>query len=304
MTDAPVRHVPVMAGQVLNLLGASPGQVLADLTVGAGGHAGQFLRATAPTGTVIACDRDESALALARERLAEFGARVRFLHGTAPECLALLQAEVRGGARAPDGLLLDLGVSSMQLDELERGFSLHGDAPLDMRMDPSRGETAAAWLARASAEELERALREDGGEPAASRVARALIERRARRPIRTTGDLREIIEQALHRRGGRVHPATRSFQALRMQVNRELPLLQEALTLALALLPPGGVLAVLSFHSGEDRLVKQAFREAGRQGFELLTPHALAPERSEVVANRRSRSAHLRAVRRAGKTTP
>jgi len=296
MTEAPGRHAPVMAVEMPAWLGAAPGHVLVDLTVGAGGHAGAFLRATAPTGTVVACDRDASALALARQVLAEHGGRVRYLQGSAPECLATLAAE----GLAADSILLDLGLSSMQLDEPGRGFSLRDDGPLDMRMDRSQGPTAAEFLNSVSPEELEHALREWGGEPAAARVARAIVQRRATRPFRSTGDLRTVVEAALGRRSGRIHPATRSFQGVRIAVNRELELLEEALPRARALLRPGGRLAVLSFHSGEDRIVKRAFRAAQAEGDEVLTPKAVVPGRDETRSNPRSRSCKLRVLRRRG----
>jgi 16S rRNA (cytosine1402-N4)-methyltransferase len=296
MTEAPGRHSPVMAVEVPVWLGAAPGHTVVDLTVGGGGHAAAMLRATAPTGTVVACDRDASALALARRTLAEFGARVRYEHGASTDCLARLAAE---GLRA-DAILMDLGVSSMQLDEPGRGFSLRDDGPLDMRMDRSQQQTAADYLNTAAPEALEHALREWGGEPAAARVVRALVQRREQRPFRSTGDLRTAVESALGRRGGRIHPATRVFQGLRMAVNRELELLEQALPLARALLAPGGRLAVLSFHSGEDRIVKQAFRAAEREGDELLTRKAEVPGREETRSNPRSRSAKLRVLRRRG----
>ncbi len=293
--EAPMSHVPVMAGEVMDLIGASPGQLLVDLTVGAGGHAQAFLDATGPTGRVIGCDRDPEALALAELRLASFGSRVEFLHGDSSRCLdELAQRGVR-----PDAILLDLGVSSMQLDEVERGFSLREDGPLDMRMDPGEPITAADLVNESSSDELVRVLRELGEEPRADRLARAIVERRRRRPFRTTGDLRELVELTLRRSGGRIHPATRLFQALRMEVNRELPLLEQSLPRALERLVPGGHLAVLAFHSGEDRVVKRVFRaeaEAGRA--ELITPKPRTPGRDELRVNRRSRSARLRVLRR------
>jgi 16S rRNA (cytosine1402-N4)-methyltransferase len=289
----------VMAGEVMALLGATPGHFLADLTVGAGGHAAAFLRATAPTGTVCGCDRDRHALELARARLADEGlaARATFEHGTFPECLQRLAA----GDRRPDAVLIDLGVSSMQLDDPGRGFSLRADGPLDMRMDPSRGETAAHFLQHARESQLVEAFGELGGEPAAQRIARAVVERRAQRPFRSTGDLRSFIEATLGRRGGKIHPATRAFQGLRMVVNRELSLLQEALPLALSVLADGGRLAVISFHSGEDRIVKSFMLEASAAGHELLTRKPVQPSREECRTNRRSRSARLRVLRKSAR---
>ncbi|MHC4845937.1 MAG: 16S rRNA (cytosine(1402)-N(4))-methyltransferase RsmH, partial [Planctomycetota bacterium] len=262
MTDIPARHLPVMAAEVVALLGSAPGHVLADLTVGAGGHAGAFLRATAPTGRVIASDRDVVALDLARERLADFGDRVRFVHADWVSALERLRAD----GVEPDAILMDLGVSSMQLDDPERGFSLREDGPLDMRMDQSGGPTAADFLNSAKESELETALAAWGEEPHAAKIARAIARRRRERPFRTTGDLRTVVETALGRRFGRIHPATRTFQAVRMAVNGEMALLEAAVPAAIERLAPGGRLAILSFHSGEDRVVKQLFREAAREG--------------------------------------
>ncbi|MHC5209755.1 MAG: 16S rRNA (cytosine(1402)-N(4))-methyltransferase RsmH [Planctomycetota bacterium] len=294
MTEAPDRHIPVMAGEVLALLGAAPGALLVDLTVGGGGHADAFLRATAPTGTVIGCDRDEQALAVAHARLAEYGDRVRLSHGDSVSCLARLHAE---GVRA-DAVLIDLGLSSMQLDDAERGFSLREDGPLDMRMDTSTGTTAAEFLHKSAEDVIARALAEGGDEPAAARIARAIVERRAQRPFHTTGDLRTLVEAVLGRRYGRVHPATRTFQGVRMAVNRELELLEQALPMAMDLLRADGRLAVISFHSGEDRIVKRVFAEAATGGYELVTRKPCVPERAEAARNRRSRSARLRVLRR------
>jgi 16S rRNA (cytosine1402-N4)-methyltransferase len=283
-----------MAGEVLALLGAAPGMLLVDLTVGGGGHAGAFLRATAPTGTVIACDRDATALRVAGESLAEHQDRVRMVHGDSVSCLARLHAE---GVRA-DAVLMDLGLSSLQLDDAERGFSLRDDGPLDMRMDKDAGATAADFLNKSAEEVLARALAEGGDEPAAARIARALVARRAQRPFHTTGDLRTLVEAVLGRRRGRIHPATRTFQGVRVAVNRELELLEQALPMALDLLRPGGRLAVISFHSGEDRVVKRVFTEAAAGGHELVTRKPCMPGRAEAASNRRSRSARLRVLRR------
>jgi 16S rRNA (cytosine1402-N4)-methyltransferase len=285
-----------MAGSVVSLLAPAPDRVLLDLTVGAGGHAEAFLLASAPTGSVVGVDRDQAALELARGRLAAHGPRVRLLQADFASALRRLAGE---GLR-PDAILMDLGVSSMQLDDPARGFSLREDALLDMRMDPRTGDTAANVLNRASEAALVRILREYGDEPAAERLARAFVARRRERPFRTTGDLRELVEAGLGRRGGKVHPATRTFQALRIAVNGELDQLRDALPLALGLLAPGGRLAVLSFHSGEDRLVKEFFARAAREGHRLLTPRPEVAGREEQRSNRRSRSARLRALAKGG----
>lgn len=283
----------MMAGEVVELLGAAPGRRLIDLTAGAGGHSMAFLEAAGAGASVIACDRDAEALALAEVRLAPFAERVQLEHGDSVACLERLR---KRGVSA-DAILLDLGVSSMQLDEGARGFSLRTDGPLDMRMDQSQARTAADLLNRASEDELTRILRDFGDEPRAAKLARSFVERRAQRPWRSTGDLRTHVERVLRRRGGKIHPATRVFQALRMAVNAELELLESALPAALQLLAPGGRLVVISFHSGEDRLVKQAFREfadAGRG--ELLTRKPLRPSLVEQRRNARSRSARVRAL--------
>lgn len=287
-------HVPVMAGEFLRLVGAGPGQLLVDLTVGAGGHSRAFLEASAPTGRVLASDRDEQALALAEASLAPFAQRVQFQHGDAhSRLLALAAASVRA-----DVVLVDLGVSSMQLDEADRGFSLRADGPLDMRMDRRNERTAADLVNGLPEAELASLFAELGEMPKSFRLAAAIVERRRRRPFRTTGDLRELVERH-GPRGGRLHPATRVFQALRMAVNEELPQLRGVLDNALAVLRPGGHLAILSFHSGEDRLVKLAFREARDEGKgELVTPRPVSASSEELRANRRSRSARLRVLRR------
>jgi 16S rRNA (cytosine1402-N4)-methyltransferase len=288
-------HVPVMAGEVLQLIGASAGHVLVDLTVGAGGHTRSFLDATAPGGQVHACDRDAEALALAEANLAPVSDRVRFHQGESVDCLLEL---ARLGVQ-PDAVLMDLGVSSMQLDESDRGFSLREDGPLDMRMDRSSGRTAADFLNRAPRQELEDALRDLGGETRARRIAGAIVDRRSSRRFHTTGDLRDLVEQVLRRRGGRIHPATRTFQAIRMVVNREQQLLEDALPLALDLVKPGGHVAVLSFHSGEDRIVKHSFRASSQEGrAEIVTPKPVSATLTEQRTNRRSRSARLRVLRR------
>ncbi|GJM22167.1 MAG: ribosomal RNA small subunit methyltransferase H [Planctomycetota bacterium] len=291
--DAPRSHIPVMAGEVVELLGAAPGRQLIDLTAGAGGHSMAFLEAAGAGASVIACDRDAEALSLAEVRLAPFAERVQLEHGDSVSCLARLR---KRGVRA-DAILLDLGVSSMQLDESVRGFSLRTDGPLDMRMDRSQARTAADLLNRASEEELTNILRDFGDEPRAAKLAQSFVERRERRPWRSTGDLRTHVETVLRRRGGKIHPATRVFQALRMAVNAELDLLREALPAALDLLAPGGRLVVISFHSGEDRIVKETFRAfADTQRAELLSRKPLRPTLTEQRRNTRSRSARVRGV--------
>jgi len=285
-------HVPVMAGEVLELVVFRTPCVLVDLTVGAGGHASEFLAASAPTGQVFASDRDERALSIAEAHLAEHGERVRFLHA---DSVRALEAYAAQGVR-PDAILLDLGVSSMQLDDEERGFSLREDAPLDMRMDRTQKRTAADVINKSSTGKLERILREYGDESRSRKLAEAFVARRRERPFRTTGDLRRVIEDVLGHKGGRIHSATRTFQALRLEVNRERELLQQALPLALDVLAPGGRLVVIAFESGDDRVVKQGFKDAAEAGRgQVLTRRPLRPGRQEVGRNRRARSARLRA---------
>ena len=293
--ETTMTHVPVMAGEILRLVDAQPGHVLVDLTVGAGGHARAFLEATAPTGRLLGSDRDEAALLLAEAALADLGSRVELVHA---DSVSRLQELARRDVLV-DVVLLDLGVSSMQLDEAQRGFSLRADGPLDMRMDRRQSESAADLVNRLSLDELVGLLQDEGQVPRARRLAEAIVERRRTRPFRSTGDLRELVERVGSRRGGRVHPATQVFQALRIAVNRELTLLSEALPLALERLRPGGHLAVLSFHSGEDRIVKYAFRQFRERGLaELLTPRGVTASPAELRLNRRSRSARLRVIRR------
>jgi len=285
-------HVPVMAVEVMELLDPRAGQLLVDLTVGAGGHARCFLEATAPTGRVLAADRDSEALALAECNLADLSERVTFQHG---DSVSVLRSLIQRGV-APDGILMDLGVSSMQLDDEERGFSLREDGPLDMRMDANQKTTAADIVNRMRPDRLETLLREEGDEHRCRVIVAAIVERRKLRKFRTTGDLRVVIEGALRSKGGRTHPATKTFQALRIATNTELSLIRESLPLAVQCLAPGGRLAVISFHSGEDRIVKHDFRDLAKQGLgAVLTAKPISAERAEVRSNRRSRSARLRA---------
>jgi 16S rRNA (cytosine1402-N4)-methyltransferase len=320
------RHQPVMLDRVAELLRPRPGGTLIDATLGLGGHAERLLEASAPDGRVVGLDRDPAALALARERLAWAGDRLVAVAASFDEL-----AEVAGriGLAAVDGVLYDLGVSSLQLDEGERGFSYRADAPLDMRMDPTTGITAAEVLATYPRAELARILREYGEERFAGRIARALDEARRRAPIATTGQLAELVKAAVPAAARRTgpHPARRAFQALRIEVNRELDRLRASLPQAIDLLAPGGRLVVLSYHSLEDRIVKQALADAAGRPVEApspfrgsrheppgppdrlpvdppagparLTVMTRRPERpspAEVAANPRAESAKLRAA--------
>jgi 16S rRNA (cytosine1402-N4)-methyltransferase len=287
-------HVPVLLAEALELLAVRPGGLCVDGTVGLGGHAAAVLRATAPGGRVLGLDRDSETLAAAAARLAEFGPRVRLEQGDFREIPERLAGE------KADAVLLDLGVSSVQLDDPARGFSFQAGGPLDMRMDRrAAGPTARDLVNRMRETELADLIHEYGEEPASRRIARAIVRARERKPIETTTELADIVRRAAPRRRPRgLHPATRTFQALRIRVNRELDALGEALVRIASCLAPGGRMAVIAFHSLEDRAAKQAFRALGARGFQVLTKKPVRPGEAEVRANPRARSARLRAVRR------
>ena len=287
-------HVPVLLEETLELLAVRPGGLWVDGTVGLGGHAAAVLRATSPDGRLVGIDRDGETLARARERLAEFGARARL------EQADYREIPERLGEEKADGVLLDLGVSSVQLDEAARGFSFQAEGPLDMRLDRSQGATAADLVNRMRERDLADLLYEYGEEPASRRIARAIAFARERKPITTTTELADVVRRAAPRgRRPGLHPATRTFQALRIRVNQELDGLGEAFERIAACLRPGGRLAVIAFHSLEDRAAKEAFRTLSTKGgFRLLTRKPVRPGEAEVRRNPRARSARLRAVLR------
>jgi len=296
-------HVPVLYQEVLDGLQVKPGGRYIDATVGGGGHARGILMASAPEGKLLGIDADPTAVAVAREQLAEFGKRVILVQGN---FAALEEIALEHGFCPVDGVFFDLGLSSMQLEAAGRGFSFQLDGPLDMRFDPGQTTTAADLVNTLSVEELAGILSRYGEETQAWRIARAIV---AERPINTTGELAALVGRTVGRRR-RIHPATRTFQALRMVVNQELECLAEALPQALRLLVPGGRLAVTSFHSLEDRLVKEFFRREARDclcppeapictcGHQatlgIITKKPIRPSAEELVANPRSRSAKLR----------
>ena len=270
-----------------------PGGLYVDGTVGLGGHAREILRRSAPDGRLVAFDKDPAALAQAETGLHEFGGRVRFEHADFREIPARVAGE------APQGVLLDLGVSSMQLDEAARGFSFNAEGPLDMRMDPTEGFTAADLVNRLPERELADVIYRFGEEHASRRIARAIVETRRRRPFSTTTELAEVVRRSAGRsRRPGLDPATKTFQALRIHVNRELEELGPALERIAGVLAAGGRLAVIAFHSLEDREVKQTFRALATRGFRLLTKKPLVPADDETARNPRARSAKLRAVER------
>lgn len=305
-------HSPVMLAEMVAALRPQPGGRYADGTVGGAGHAAAILAASSPSGRLYGCDRDGEAVEAAERKLAEFSGRFEIRQGNFAE----LADWVPLGSC--DGVLLDLGVSSPQLDEAGRGFSFQQDGPLDMRMDRRQGLTAARLVNEASVEELARVFWELGGERDARQFARAIAREREGRRFETTRQLAELIERLSPRRGRKTHPATKVFQAVRMAVNDEIGSLQTGLAGALKILKPGGRLVVITFHSLEDRIVKDFGRARARDYTftggvdvpELRRPRApelkwlqrkaLRPGAAEVMANPRSRSAGMRVMEKLG----
>jgi 16S rRNA (cytosine1402-N4)-methyltransferase len=292
------RHIPVLAQEVVQLLAPQRGGVFVDGTLGMGGHAELVLDAGAQAGKpvrLIGFDQDAEALGFAKQRLGE---RAEYVHAN----FASLAEELTGlGVSQVDGILMDLGVSSYQIDTPERGFSFLSDGPLDMRMDPEAIGTAAALVNGLSEFHLANLIYEYGEERLSRRIARAIVQERKGDPIKTTRRLGELLYQQYPAKLRHVHPhpATRTFQALRIAVNDELGVLERGLAAALELLAPGGILAVISFHSLEDRIVKHRFREAVADGgFELLTKKPIEAGEEEREVNSRSRSAKLRGIRK------
>lgn len=305
-------HRPVLRDEVVDFLSGVSGATIVDGTIGLGGHAEALLEANDDT-RVVGIDRDETALELSERRLARFGERVRLAHGDFRDVSAHLE---RFGMKKVGGFLLDLGVSSLQLNDPERGFSFRKDGPLDMRMDRSSGRPAAAWLGSATEAEISEALHRFGEERYSRRIARAILRARARRSIDTTGELRRIVHGAVPHKyfAGSIDPATRTFQAIRIAVNSELEGLEHGLEAGFSVLSSGGILVVISFHSLEDRIVKTFFREKATDCVcppdfpecvcnktveaEILTRKPIVPGPGEIAANPRARSAKLRAARR------
>jgi len=297
-----VNHVPVLVEAVLEGLAPGPAAAVVDCTFGRGGHTGAILSRMGPAGRVVAIDRDPDAVR-AGVRLRD--ARLEMVHSRFDDLRGICgQRDLAGRV---DGVLFDLGVSSAQLDDPSRGFSIRAEGPLDMRMDPGEGEPLGAWLARVSERELAGVIARFGEERHARRIAGAIVRAR---PIGTTTDLAAVVERAALSREAAIHPATRTFQALRIQVNREIECLEAALPAAVDVLRPGGRLAVISFHSLEDRVAKRFLRAESR---EVPGPRGLPPSRrprlkmvadrvrpspDEIAANPRARSAVLRVAER------
>ena len=298
-------HIPVLLREVLSALDPRPGQVFADGTLGGGGHSEEILKRIGNDGVLYGIDRDEAAIAAATERLSAYPA-FRAVHGNFHDVKGLLPGVGLNGG------LLDLGVSSFQLDTPDRGFSYHDDAPLDMRMDPSQGITAAEYVNTVSEREFCRILRDYGDEKWAARIAQILMEKRAEKPLQTTHDLVNVVDAAIPkavRRRDEGHPARRTFQAVRIAVNDEIAPLEKALNDWVDLLLPGGRLAVITFHSIEDRIVKQTFRRlqnpcacppkapictCGKKPLGRAIGGAVKADDTELAENPRAHSATLR----------
>jgi len=298
-------HRAVLLQEVLAALEPQPGQVVVDCTVGWAGHAAELLSRVGPQGRLVGFDLDADNLIHAKERLAAIGHPFTVHHANFAGLANVIGAE---GVSAVDCLLADLGMSSMQVDDADRGFSYVRDGPLDMRMDRSRGRTASEVLATISEEELRQALHEIGDEPEADKIARAIVAARPNGPWQRTTDLARLIMEAtqatswrLHPKRNKwvLHPAARTFQALRILVNREMANLQQLLRLLPSILNPGGRAAIISFHSGEDRLVKAAFRDGLRAGtYQAISDEPVRAGWNERTENPRSRSAKLRWAKR------
>jgi len=308
-------HLSVLAREVIEQLAPCPGGTYLDGTLGGGGHSELILEQIGPDGLLIGIDRDQSALAAASERLRRFGPSFKPVQGSFGDLAELLKKE---GISALDGLLLDLGVSSHQLDTDERGFSFRLDGPLDMRMDRSCGDSAADLLQECSAQELEQIIKEFGEERWAKKIALRIVQVRQETPITTTLQLADLVAGTIPRRfhEDRIHPATRTFQGLRIAVNQELEQVQQGVSAGIAALKPGGRIAVISFHSLEDRIVKHLFREAAtgctcppkmpycvcnkKPQLRILTGRPIIAGAEETDRNPRARSAKLRVAEKLG----
>jgi 16S rRNA (cytosine1402-N4)-methyltransferase len=303
-------HVPVLLGPVLEGLKIRHDGCYVDGTFGRGGHSREILKQLGSGGRLIAIDRDPQAIASAPLSLTE-DPRFELVRGEIAQLESII--DERGYREKVDGLLFDLGVSSPQLDEADRGFSFMRDGPLDMRMDPDSGSSASEWLATVDERELKYVLRKYGEEDSAARIARAIVRARSEAPISRTAQLARIVEDAKPARGQRIHPATKTFQAIRIAVNEELEQLEAVLTQSVDVMRKGARLCVISFHSLEDRIVKRFMRDASRETEQYrglpnvpdefkprlkIVGKAIRANEEEIKANRRARSAHLRIAER------
>ncbi len=302
-----MQHIPVLLKEVLEGLAVKPGGLYIDATVGEGGHAEAILEASSPDGCLLGIDVDEEAIKRASERLVRFKGRVALVKASYTNLVNIARKE---GFLQVDGILFDLGFALFQVEDAKRGFSFYLNGPLDMRYDRTSKLSAYHIVNRLSEEELADIIWKYGEEPKARRVAKAIVQAR---PIRSTLELARVVEQVVGS-GGKIHPATKVFQAIRIAVNQELDNLKEALPQAVELLKPGGRLAVISFHSLEDRIVKEFFRQESRDcicppelpvcvchhkaTLKVITPKPIQPSPQEVEANPRSRSAKLRIAER------
>lgn len=295
-------HQPVMPKEVVQFLKCKTNGCYVDATIGGGGHAEEILESTSPSGKLLGVDRDPYAVARSQERLKLFGKRIKIIQGVFSDLDEVLRVVKWSCA---DGILLDLGVSSRQLDEADRGFGFKKEGPLDMRMNPDEGESAADVLKNIDEEELTHLIREYGEERFSRSIAKGIVKRRSTSSILTTKDLANTVVGSLppsQRYAKRIHPATRTFQALRIHINNELRELSDFLKFGPKLLCPGGRLLIISYHSLEDRLVKRAFRNWGAQEeFKVITKKIISPLEKEKKENPRSRSAKLRVLERIGK---
>lgn len=301
MKKREVRHLPVMVEEVCAALGLRAGMTVVDCTLGLGGHSAEMLKRVGKKGRLIALDFDPASIAIARGKLEATGGRCEIFQRN---FAAVQSAMMEAGVEKVDGLLADLGVSSPQIDDAGRGFSYTRAGPLDMRMDPTRGQPASVLVSRLNERELAEAILEYGDETDAPKIARGIVEFRRHQPIVTTQQLMGIVCEArdftlVRAAGAKLHPAARTFQALRILVNREMANLERLLTVLPEVLKSGGVAAIISFHSGEDRRVKGAFRAGLRSGiYQETSEEVIRASAEEVEKNPRARSAKLRWARR------
>jgi 16S rRNA (cytosine1402-N4)-methyltransferase len=299
-------HKPVLLEEAIDALNIRPDGLYVDATLGGGGHAQELLKRTSLKAQLLGIDRDSEAIFFTKNKLSEFGPRFRALKGNYRDIKKLLYD---AGVNQVDGILLDLGVSSFQLDTERRGFSFHGSAPLDMRMDSEQKLRAQDLLNTLPKEELEAIIKEYGDEPKARKIAEQIVKYREQKPLETTDELANIVESVYRGRRGKTHPATKTFQAIRIAVNDELGGLKDFLPQAIQLLNKGGRLAIISFHSLEDAIVKRFFKElTGKREklnkygakpqsvnfYKLITNKPITPTADEIGANPRARSAKLR----------
>ena len=290
-----IEHIPVLLDEILEYLDCMGKKVIVDCTIGEGGHAEKILENLGPFGILLGIDQDQDALMAARKRLISFGKRVIPVWDNFTNLKKILREKE---IEKVDGILFDLGISSLQLNRRDRGFSFLKEGPLDMRMNKAQKINASELINKTSYKELQNIIYELGEKRWARRIARAIVRERGKGPVTTTTQLARIVERAVPYRG-RIHPATRTFQALRIKVNRELENLKEILPQAVDSLRKGGRICIVSYHSLEDRIVKNSFKEFARQGrIEILTKKPIISQEEEIRMNPRSRSAKLRAGER------